>query len=127
MDVPFSDGRLVQAAGRAGIVSAEIRNENLYVTDIRNPAQPCRFWPDTIKKVRELTNLLNLYRDKYYNKNAPSVSDAEYDRLYDELASIERVPAERSKGNSIASVPSRPALFPRIRISFLSAISRAVS
>ena len=28
---------------------------------------------------------LNQYRHEYYNQDAPSVSDAVYDRLYDEL------------------------------------------
>ncbi len=38
-----------------------------------------------LQRLQELIVLLNRYRDEYYNKNAPSVSDAEYDRLYDEL------------------------------------------
>lgn len=38
---------------------------------------------------RELTARLNVYRDEYYNKNAPSVSDAVYDRLFDELVGLE--------------------------------------
>ena len=42
-----------------------------------------------IERIRELTKQLNRYRDEYYNKNAPSVSDAAYDRLYDELVSLE--------------------------------------
>lgn len=38
---------------------------------------------------RELTARLNTYRDEYYNQNAPSVSDAVYDRLFDELTELE--------------------------------------
>ena len=33
---------------------------------------------------------LNRYRDEYYNSNAPSVSDEVYDRMYDELAALEK-------------------------------------
>lgn len=39
---------------------------------------------------RELTARLNTYRDEYYNQNAPSVSDAVYDRLFDELTELEK-------------------------------------
>lgn len=42
------------------------------------------------KRVRELVEQLNIYRDEYYNKSTPSVTDAVYDRLYDELASLEK-------------------------------------
>lgn len=41
------------------------------------------------EKVQALTAQLNRYRDEYYNGNAPSVSDAVYDRMYDELALLE--------------------------------------
>ena len=41
------------------------------------------------EKVQALTAQLNRYRDEYYNSNAPSVSDEVYDRMYDELASLE--------------------------------------
>ena len=40
---------------------------------------------NTFDKQRELTKRLNRYREEYYNQNAPSVSDAVYDRLFDEL------------------------------------------
>ena len=38
------------------------------------------------EQVRTLTDLLNQYRHEYYNLSAPSVSDQEYDRLFDALA-----------------------------------------
>jgi len=38
---------------------------------------------------KELVNLLNLYSRKYYTEDAPLVSDAEYDRLYNELVQME--------------------------------------
>ncbi|MDO4573058.1 MAG: NAD-dependent DNA ligase LigA, partial [Clostridia bacterium] len=37
----------------------------------------------------ELTRLLNKYGDAYYASDAPLISDAEYDALYDELARLE--------------------------------------
>lgn len=42
------------------------------------------------ERVQALTAQLNRYRDEYYNGNAPSVSDAVYDRMYDELALLEK-------------------------------------
>lgn len=42
------------------------------------------------ERVQALTAQLNRYRDEYYNSNAPSVSDAVYDRMYDELALLEK-------------------------------------
>jgi len=42
-----------------------------------------------IDRIRELVMQLNQYRDAYYNQNAPIVSDAVYDRLFDELAALE--------------------------------------
>ena len=41
------------------------------------------------EKQRELNDRLNRYRDEYYNRNAPSVSDEVYDRLFDELKELE--------------------------------------
>lgn len=35
-------------------------------------------------RVKELVELLNIYRDDYYNNNKNTVSDAEYDKLFDE-------------------------------------------
>ena len=48
--------------------------------------------PDStsIQRVTELVSTLNRYRHEYYNLAKPSVSDAVYDRLFDELAVLER-------------------------------------
>ena len=43
-----------------------------------------------IDRIKELTELLNHYRDEYYNLSRPSVSDEEYDKLFDELAELEK-------------------------------------
>ncbi len=45
---------------------------------------------ENMKRLRELTDLLNQYRREYYDLNAPSVDDGEYDRLFDELAQMEK-------------------------------------
>lgn len=42
------------------------------------------------RHVYELVVKLNQYRHEYYNEDAPSVSDAVYDRLYDELERLEK-------------------------------------
>ncbi|HEL0635793.1 TPA: NAD-dependent DNA ligase LigA [Streptococcus equi subsp. zooepidemicus] len=42
------------------------------------------------KRIRELTDLLNQYRQEYYTNDAPSVSDSEYDKLYRELVELEK-------------------------------------
>ena len=43
-----------------------------------------------IERIRELTTQLNTYRNEYYNLGEPSVSDTVYDRLFDELAKLEK-------------------------------------
>ncbi|HFI0292101.1 TPA: NAD-dependent DNA ligase LigA [Streptococcus suis] len=40
-------------------------------------------------RIEELVELLNQYADEYYRTDNPSVSDAEYDRLYRELVELE--------------------------------------
>ena len=44
---------------------------------------------DPAAKIRELTDLLNRYGYEYYTLDAPSVPDAEYDRLFRELEALE--------------------------------------
>lgn len=44
---------------------------------------------DKIKRIKELVKQLNEYRDAYYNEARSDVSDAEYDRLFDELSELE--------------------------------------
>lgn len=39
--------------------------------------------------MQNLIRQLNQYRDEYYNNNCPSVSDAEYDALFDKLTALE--------------------------------------
>ncbi|WP_308185086.1 NAD-dependent DNA ligase LigA [Neisseria polysaccharea] len=43
----------------------------------------------TTQRIHELTDLLNRYAYEYYTLDAPSVPDAEYDRLFRELEALE--------------------------------------
>lgn len=45
---------------------------------------------EKMNRLRALTGLLNQYRREYYDLNAPTVDDSEYDRLFDELAQLEK-------------------------------------
>lgn len=44
----------------------------------------------TTQRIHELTDLLNRYAYEYYTLDAPSIPDAEYDRLFRELEALER-------------------------------------
>ena len=60
-----------------------------------------------MERLRELTNLLNQYRREYYDLNAPSVDDGEYDRLFDELAQM-----EKSLGIQMGNSPTQTVGWP---------------
>ena len=42
-----------------------------------------------IDRIKELVELLNHYRNEYYNNSQSVISDFEYDQLFDELAQLE--------------------------------------
>lgn len=42
-----------------------------------------------IERIKELVKELNRHRDAYYNESRPTISDAEYDKLFDELQNLE--------------------------------------
>ncbi len=44
---------------------------------------------NNVERIHELVERLNRYRHEYYNENNPSVEDAVYDHLFDELKSLE--------------------------------------
>lgn len=44
----------------------------------------------TIDTIKDLVKTLNEYRDAYYNNSKPIVSDADYDKLYDQLERLEK-------------------------------------
>lgn len=52
------------------------------------------------KRISELVDLLNKYADEYYRTDKPSVSDAEYDKLYRELVELETAYPELVLPNS---------------------------
>ncbi len=43
-----------------------------------------------LERIHYLVDFLNKCADEYYNLNAPSLSDAEYDALFDELTALEK-------------------------------------
>ena len=43
-----------------------------------------------VEKIKQLVYYLNLQRNAYYNENSPNISDAEYDRIFDELVELEK-------------------------------------
>lgn len=43
-----------------------------------------------VSRVKELVDLLNKYRNAYYNNNESLISDKEYDELFDELDKLEK-------------------------------------
>ena len=45
-------------------------------------------------KMRKLVDTLNKYAYEYYNLDNPTVSDKEYDALYDELVKLEKETGE---------------------------------
>ncbi len=66
-----------------------------------------------MERMRELVDLLNKYAYEYYVLDEPTVSDAEYDALYDELVALERAlifvlpdsPTKRVGGETLKSFP----------------------
>ena len=61
------------------------------------------------QRVVELTDLLNQYRNEYYNLNAPTVSDADYDRLFDELKGL-----EKETGLVMSNSPTQTVGYPAV-------------
>lgn len=43
-----------------------------------------------IQRIKELVELLNHYRNEYYNHQRSEISDFEYDQLFDELSALEK-------------------------------------
>ncbi|ADL03727.1 NAD-dependent DNA ligase LigA [Lacrimispora saccharolytica] len=59
------------------------------------------------EKQRDLTERLNIYREQYYDHNAPSVSDEIYDRLFDKLKEL-----EQQTGIHMANSPTQTVGYP---------------
>lgn len=62
---------------------------------------------ELLARQRDLTRRLNTYRNEYYNQNAPTVSDAVYDRLFDELSAL-----EKQTGVIMANSPTQSVGYP---------------
>lgn len=45
--------------------------------------------PEKTTKLKELVSTLNQHRHAYYNMNAPTITDKEYDQLFDQLKDLE--------------------------------------
>ena len=58
------------------------------------------------EKIKELTKMLNEYRNAYYNESESIISDYEYDKLYDELEKL-----ESETGLSFANSPTKTVGF----------------
>lgn len=56
---------------------------------------------DKLQKMKELVETLNDWARRYYEEDAPVVSDAEYDKLYDELRAL-----ENEEGFSLPNSPT---------------------
>lgn len=53
------------------------------------PSEHLKSMNITKQKIQDLTALLNRYAYEYYTLDAPTVPDAEYDRLFRELEALE--------------------------------------
>ena len=62
-----------------------------------------------LMKQRELNDRLNRYRNEYYNLNSPSVSDAVYDRLFEELQEL-----ESATGVQMSNSPTNTVGYPAV-------------
>lgn len=62
-----------------------------------------------LTKQRELNDRLNRYRNEYYNLNSPSVSDAVYDRLFEELQDL-----ESATGVQMSNSPTNTVGYPAV-------------
>lgn len=59
---------------------------------------------NNIDKMRKLIAVLNEHRDAYYNKQSPTISDYEYDKLFDELKCLEEETGIILSGSPTATV-----------------------
>ncbi len=63
----------------------------------------------TAQRMQELEQLLNRYNKEYYENDEPSVPDAEYDKLFRELQTLEKQnPGLKSKTSPTAKVGGKP-------------------
>lgn len=73
-----------------------------------------------VERMRELVSLLNQYNYEYYTLGVPTISDYEYDRLYDELVGLEKdlgevlvdSPTRKVGGETLSKFPTHQHLNP---------------
>ncbi|NBD26659.1 NAD-dependent DNA ligase LigA [Paenibacillus sp. T1] len=58
--------------------------------------------PAKLMRMRELVDLLTLHSHNYYTLDQPTISDKQYDELYDELAAL-----EQQTGSALADSPTQ--------------------
>src|SRR3954466_14498144 len=75
--------------------------------DAARAAQPAAA-PHAKQRVLELRRILAEHNDAYYRRDAPTVSDAEYDRLFRELGDLERAHPELHDPASPTQKPGAP-------------------
>ena len=63
---------------------------------------------DAYARMKELTETLSRYARLYYDEDAPAVSDAEYDALYDELKALEEQAGYHLPGSPTHRVGGAP-------------------
>lgn len=63
----------------------------------------------TFQQLRDMTSRLNRYRHEYHDLKAPSVSDAEYDRVFGELTAL-----EKTIGTRMADSPTWKIGYPSV-------------
>ena len=85
--------------------------------------------PQADARMRALVDTLNRYGYEYYVLDAPTVSDAEYDRLYDELAAMERESGVRLPDSPTRRVGGEPikAFARHAHIARLYSLDKAVT
>ncbi len=92
------------------------RSVNIFRIFVREGKTGYNFTMETVKKrIDELVKLLNRYNYLYYVENNPVVTDDEYDRLYRELAELEKEfpkyaaensPTRKVGGETLKNFPS---------------------
>ena len=84
---------------------------------------------EIIQRMKELTDKLNDYAYRYYVLDEPSVTDDVYDKLYDELVSLEKSSGERLPDSPTARVGGDPvaAFSPHTHISRLYSLDKCRS
>ena len=85
--------------------------------------------PQAAARMRALVDALNRYGYEYYVLDAPTVADAEYDRLYDELLALERESGVRLPDSPTRRVGGEPvkAFARHAHIARLYSLDKAVT